>query len=97
MANRLAIHAPNGIHGWGLEFESEDMSKIEEFVVTCRKNLSKDLGYFHQSGCMFDGKFAHYQFFEFWKVDVSEGDSISFMIDECLKIAELIREELSLI
>ena len=57
----LKIHAPDGLHGWGIEYQGEHP---EEFVSTCSrifKNKTIFPGiWFHQADT------GQYQFFEYW-------------------------------
>lgn len=65
--NTVKIHTPDGIHGWGIEYNHtpEDMNtSAEVFTATCcRRLLQPGSGWFWQSGS--DRPNAGYQFFEY--------------------------------
>lgn len=65
MSTKIHIHKPDGLHGWGLEYNCEPEISINgeaaAFVRQCRTRLKPH--WFHQSGSETPDR--GYQFFEF--------------------------------
>ena len=67
-ASKVGIHAPNGIHGWGIEFNAEPENRLDgdgrEFVWACNRELvAKNPDWHHHTG--WDSMGRGYQFYEY--------------------------------
>jgi len=89
---KLYIHFPDGLHTWGICFQSQDQDELERFVSFCRTELDKKLGAFHQSGSKhpFQEEFPDFQFFEFL---IGKGEDL--ILKECEKVSEYMRMPLT--
>jgi hypothetical protein len=66
LKDKLYIHYPDGVHTWGICFESEDQNELQKFVYFCNVYLNEKLKAFWQSGSKQEKhQLPNFQFFEF--------------------------------
>lgn len=97
MNEKLYIHLPDGLHGYGICFNSEDQERLYDFVCYCKSEIPERFGVFHQAGSKINNKYDSWQYFEFLKyyktLTVDQQDEI---FNVASKIADMMNIELTI-